>query len=51
MSLPCIFGLVGAYSYTEHEENIVDLFRALRYCSGPPDEYNVFGHPCASRKT
>ena len=34
MSLPWIFSLVRAYFHTEHEENIIDLYLALKYCSG-----------------
>ena len=45
MALPCIFLLLCADFQTEHEENIINLYPALKYCSGQPDEYNVFGHP------
>jgi len=34
MALPCIFSLLRADFHTEHEENIIDLYPALKYCSG-----------------
>ena len=34
MALPSIFGLLRADFHTEHEENIIDLYPALKYCSG-----------------
>jgi len=34
MALPCIFLLLRADFHTEHEENIINLYPALKYCSG-----------------